>query len=90
MGTTESTGPVETPFSRDGESTAALGSRHNDVLGCYLHGLFENETARDAFVDCVFATAGRQRPSKIGGDYSPYDRAATLLVDHCSLDWLEV
>ena len=89
MGTTESTGPVETPFSRDGESTAALGARSGDVLGCYLHGLFENETARDALVDRVFATAGRDRPSKVGGDYSPYDRAATLLADHCSLDWLE-
>ncbi len=89
MGTTESIGSVETPFSRDGESTAALGARRGGVIGCYLHGLFENETARDAFVDHVFAAAGRQRPLKVGGDYSPYDRAATLLVDHCSLDWLE-
>ena len=89
MGTTDSTKTVETPFGRNGESTAALGARRGDVLGCYLHGLFENETARDALVDRVFATAGRDRHSKVGGDYSPYNRAATLLREHCSLAWLD-
>ena len=89
MGTTESTGPIETPFSRDGESTAALGARRGDVIGCYLHGLFENEPARDAFVDRVFAAAGRERPAQTDSEGSPYDRAATLLADHCSLGWLD-
>ena len=89
MGSTDSTGAVETPFGRDGEATAALGARRGDVIGCYLHGLFENETARKAFAECVFTTAGRDRPSKGGVDYSPYDRGATLLTDHCSLGWLD-
>ena len=42
---------------------AALGAADGDVLGCYLHGLFENEGVRDAFVDRVFAAAGRKRPT---------------------------
>ncbi len=89
MGTTQATGAVETPFGRNGGSTAALGARRGDVVGCYLHGLFENETARTAFVDRVFAAAGRERPPKATVDDEPYDRAATLLADHCSLGWLD-
>lgn len=88
MGTTQSTGPVETPFSRDGESTAALGAQRGDVVGCYLHGLFENESARTAFVDRVFAAANRERPAHTVSGGSPYDRAAMLIADHCSLAWL--
>ena len=88
MGTTESTGPVETPFGRNGTSTAALGARRDDVVGCYLHGLFENETVRDGFINTVFDTAGRRRPDTSRSAVSPYDRAAALLADHCSLDWL--
>ncbi len=89
MGTTEACGPVETPFGRDGESTAAFGARRGAVVGCYLHGLFENETVKEAFVDRVFEAAGRDRPTKVATDYSPYDRAATLVADHCSLAWLD-
>ena len=71
MGRTEATGAVETPFSPTGtdstgdsaDGSAALGAADGDVLGCYLHGLFENEGVRDAFVDRVFATAGRKRPT---------------------------
>jgi len=88
MGTTSPTGPVETPFGRTGESGAALGARRGDVVGCYLHGLFENDGLREAFVDSVFEAAGRQRPAEAATDGSPYDRAADLLADHCELDWL--
>jgi adenosylcobyric acid synthase len=88
MGTTQSTGAVETPFGRNGESTAALGARRGDVVGCYLHGLFENESPRRAFVDAVFAAADRQQSPGSTPDPSPYDRAAALLTEHCSLDWL--
>ena len=88
MGTTESTGPVETPFGRNGTSTAALGAHRDDVVGCYLHGLFENESVRDGFINTVFDTAGRRRPDTSRSAASPYDRAAALLADHCSLKWL--
>ncbi len=88
MGATESTEPVETPFGRDGASTAALGACRGDVVGCYLHGLFENDGLRDAFINSVYDAAGRQRPAASATVGSPYDRAAALLADHCSVDWL--
>jgi len=88
MGTTESTDPVETPFGRNGESTAALGARRGDVVGCYLHGLFENDGLRDAFINSVYDVTVRQRPEGKAAAASPYDRAAALLADHCSVDWL--
>ncbi|MEA1932179.1 MAG: cobyric acid synthase [Euryarchaeota archaeon] len=88
MGTTESAGAVETPFGRDGESTAALGARRGKVVGCYLHGLFENDGLRDAFINSVYDAADRQRPLGTAAAPSPYDRAAALLADHCTLDWL--
>ncbi|QCJ47394.1 cobyric acid synthase [Haloprofundus sp. MHR1] len=77
---------VETPFSRDGEASAALGAASGRVLGTYLHGLFENERARSAFVDSVFASAGTQRPPATDGESrSPYDRAAALVAEHVDL-----
>jgi len=63
---------VERPFDDDG---AADG----DVLGTYLHGLFENRLVREAFVDHVYASAGRVRPETEGARGSPYDRAAELV-----------
>ena len=103
MGTTRATDAVTMPFrpsAADGravvsggraasEPTAALGAADGDVVGCYLHGLFENREVRDAFVDTLFASAGRTRPASTSAESSPYDRAATLLREHCSLSWLD-
>ncbi|WP_144924791.1 cobyric acid synthase [Halorubrum salsamenti] len=63
------------------------------ALGTYLHGLFENEAVRDAFVAAVFEAAGTPRPaggsasagSADDADRSPYDRAADLVADHVDL-----
>ena len=64
------------------------------ALGTYLHGLFENEGVRDAFVERVFATAGKPRPTTGSGEgggagasesRSPYDRAADLVADNVDL-----
>ena len=63
---------IERPF--DGG-----GAADGDVLGTYLHGLFENRLAREAFVDSVYAAAGRDRPETGGDRESPYDRAAELV-----------
>jgi adenosylcobyric acid synthase len=78
MGDTRLLADVERPFADDG---AARGQ----VLGTYVHGLFENRVARDAFLDAVFAHAGRERPGAADGRRSPYDRAAALLRDHADL-----
>jgi adenosylcobyric acid synthase len=71
--------PFTAPDGRDG---AALGAARGSVLGTYLHGLFENEAAREAFVDACYRAAGRERPAVGGGDAgTPHDRAATLVGD---------
>ena len=54
-GRTEKLAPVDSPL---GPESAARG----DVLGTYLHGLFDNENVRDAFVDAVYRRAGAARP----------------------------
>ncbi|ELZ43823.1 cobyric acid synthase [Halorubrum californiense DSM 19288] len=55
------------------------------VLGTYLHGLFEAEAVREAFVERVFASAGRTRPDAGRTDRSPYERAADLVADNVDL-----
>ncbi|MFC6940120.1 cobyric acid synthase [Salinirubellus sp. GCM10025818] len=55
------------------------------VLGTYLHGLFENESARGAFVDAVYAAAGKRRPDAEPDAVSPLDAAADLVTAHLDL-----
>ncbi|MFP8890497.1 cobyric acid synthase [Natrialbaceae archaeon A-CW2] len=67
------------------------------VLGTYLHGLFETDAVRRAFVRCVrrqaecppSATGGRDEGDVIGADdesVTPYDRAAELVAAHVDLE----
>ena len=76
MGDSRLLADVERPFPDDG---AVVG----DVLGTYLHDLFANETAREAFAESVFDSAGTERPDLDGrdGGGSPYDRAADLVAE---------
>ncbi len=60
------------------------------VLGTYLHGLFENEHAREAFVDAVYEHAGRERPNAASDRQSPYDAAAALVREHVDLAALDL
>ncbi len=71
MGETRPTGAVERPFEGAGAAT-------DRVIGTYLHGLFENRVAREAFLDRVFGTTGVERPESREHD-SAYDRAAGLV-----------
>jgi adenosylcobyric acid synthase len=75
MGDTRAVGPVDRPV---GPASAAVGS----VAGTYLHGLFENRTVREAFVDAVYESAGRTRPTRDPDRRSPYDAAAALVRNH--------
>jgi adenosylcobyric acid synthase len=91
-GKTRATREVETPFSRgrvgDGTASASatLGASDGNVLGTYLHGLFENRIARDSFLDAAFAVAGLSRPvAGSRASMSPYDRAAALVADNVDL-----
>ena len=71
MGETTPVGEVVRPFDGNG---AARG----DVLGTYLHGLFENDVAREAFLETLF---DGEQPMR-GESPSPYDDAADLLVEN--------
>ena len=81
MGQTELVGEAVRPFEGSGAAT-------DRVFGTYLHGIFENGRARRAFVEAVFADAGRDPPSVSSAERSPYDRAADLLREHAELDEL--
>ncbi len=82
MGRTRLVGDAERPFRESGAATER-------VFGTYLHGLFENETVRRAFVGNVREAAGLDEPTgETVPQPSPYDRAATLLSEHVDLGWL--
>jgi len=55
------------------------------VLGAYLHGLFENDDAREGFVEAVFEHAGVERPDATVDRGSPYEAAARLVREHVDL-----
>ena len=81
-----STDDIDRPV---GPSSAAVG----DVLGTYLHGLFENETARRGFLAAVFEAAGRRPPEAAGSDAGvadPYDAAAELVASNLDLSPLNL
>ncbi|MEF8783145.1 MAG: cobyric acid synthase [Haloarculaceae archaeon] len=83
MGRTRVGDETSRPFPNSGAAT-------DRALGTYLHGLFENESVRRAFVTNVAAAAGREPRAVAAGDRpksreSPYDRAADLLRAH--VDW---
>ncbi|MFB6303965.1 MAG: cobyric acid synthase [Haloferacaceae archaeon] len=77
----EGADPVYPFTAPDGRAGAALGAARGSVLGTYLHGLFENPAARDAFVDACYRAAGRDRPAASAEEGAPHDRAAALVAD---------
>jgi adenosylcobyric acid synthase len=75
-----------------GESSAA----RDQVLGTYLHGLFDTEAVRVAFLEAVAAAAGVDWPgadastasSDSADERTPSDRAARLVREHVALERL--
>jgi adenosylcobyric acid synthase len=55
------------------------------ALGTYLHGLFENEVAREGFVTAVFEHADVDQPAVSVDRESPYVAAASLVREHVDL-----
>jgi adenosylcobyric acid synthase len=94
MGRSSATAPVARPLGPESAAT-------DRALGTYLHGLFENDGVRKAFVDRVFAASGKPRlaadssgeSGESGGtggagetdDRTPYDRAADLVAENVDL-----
>ena len=84
MGRSEATVSVERPLGGDSVAT-------DSVLGTYLHGLFENSNAREAFIDTLFESTDRTQPPANATDGpSSYDRAGNLVADHVDLGALGV
>ncbi|NHN47959.1 cobyric acid synthase [Halostella sp. JP-L12] len=79
MGETTATGEVMRPFDGRGATTS-------DALGTYLHGLFENDVAREAFLETLF---DGERPAA-GKRRSPYEAAADLIESNADLHRLGV
>jgi adenosylcobyric acid synthase len=73
-GRTTATEPVDRPLGAESAATRS-------VLGTYLHGLFENENVRAAFLDAVRRSAGVRRGDVADASPSPYDAAAELVDD---------
>ncbi|MFB6298460.1 MAG: cobyric acid synthase [Salinirussus sp.] len=82
-GRTRLVAEIRRPFPGEGAATER-------VLGTYLHDLFTNDVAREAFVATVFEAAGVDRPADTRGrdGESPFERAATLLREHADLGGL--
>lgn len=85
MGETTLLADLDRPFEESGAAT-------DRVLGTYMHGLFENRTVRDAFLDTVFECAGMERSAvttestgRTETAETPYDRAAALVRQHVDL-----
>ena len=98
MGRSSPTATVERPIGPESVAT-------DRILGTYLHGLFENDCVREAFVETVFDAAATSRPStgsavtrseeadpeRTGSTAdTPYDRAADLVEDALELGPLGV
>jgi adenosylcobyric acid synthase len=81
MGQSTPTAPVERPLG--GESVGT-----EQVVGTYVHGLFENDNARSAFLDSVYTAARKDRPQRgvEATERSPYDRAGDLITEHVNLE----
>ena len=79
MGRTRQLEPVTAPVGAQSAATER-------VLGTYLHGLFENDVPRQAFVSVVFDSAGKSQPAIKTTPQSPYDAAAELIGSSLDLD----
>ncbi|WP_435317264.1 cobyric acid synthase [Haloarchaeobius sp. TZWSO28] len=77
-GETVATGDVMTPFAVDGDASAALGAATDDVCGTYLHGLFENRSARRAFLERLGVDPGDTGEGTVTDSA---DRAAAMVAD---------
>ncbi|MFQ3295859.1 MAG: adenosylcobyric acid synthase [Halobacteriales archaeon] len=89
MGETRATGAVSRPFADPAgdRNPVSLGAAEGNVLGTYLHGIFENEGLRDAFLDTAFGSSANRPASRVVP--APADRAGSLVDTHLDLDNLE-
>lgn len=89
MGRTEIKGPVRPLFDLP---DAALGvmAENAPVLGTYVHGIFDEDAARDMFLNWLRKRKGLP-PRATGFSYKlfreeQFNRLATLVREHCDLE----
>ncbi|MFC6731828.1 cobyric acid synthase [Haladaptatus sp. DYSN1] len=82
MGRTTAVEAVSQPLGPESAAT-------DRVLGTYLHGLFENESVRSAFVTAVFEATGKSPPGVGKGRTDPADRAARLVTEQLDAAFLD-
>jgi len=82
MGSTATFGDVKHPL---GKTSAAT----DQVLGTYLHGLFENEAPRKSFVENLFSLNGQRNPEAPPfRSAAPYRDVADLMEENLDLSEL--
>lgn len=74
MGNTTHTTPIDEPLEAQSGATRS-------VLGTYLHGVFENESVRDAFLTPLFRRIGATEVQSTRQSPDPYASAADLVSD---------
>ncbi|SEL36863.1 cobyric acid synthase [Haloferax larsenii] len=72
----------------DATALAGDGAATDRVAGTYIHDLFANRSPREAFLDAVYRSAGRERPEVERTRTDPYERAADLVGDNVDIDHL--
>lgn len=60
----------------------------DSVLGTYLHGLFDNENIRNAFLECVWDGRCGDRPAFQLQQETPYKSAASLVAETIDMNAL--
>ena len=80
MGETERVGAIE---AFDGEGAV---SEDGLVIGTYMHGLFENQSAVDALLSYLYGKKGLSYRPDPDRDADPYDKLAAEFEDSADVD----
>ncbi|RZN61715.1 MAG: cobyric acid synthase [Methanonatronarchaeia archaeon] len=60
----------------------------NNAAGTYIHGLFENEAPKQAFINQIYRRTDKKRPETHKEKNNPYDKAADLIEQNIDLNMI--
>ena len=69
---------------------AGTTSGDGQIWGCYLHGLFENEPLRRAWLSTLGWQPDRQRVPVLNGYEAAFERLADVVEDALDMEKLDV